>query len=324
MNIYPENALILAPLAGYTDLPYRRSCRRHGCLYAFTEMVDTGSLIYAKRNLRQFLDKGDDEKWLGVQTVGAKPDEIGKAVDIINQGNYSILDLNIGCPTPKVAKKGKGSGLAKEPDKAAKIIDLMVKRSKFPVTAKIRIQDRENPEPTIYLAKKLENAGAEAITIHGRLAKDIYSGECYSNIISEVRENLKIQVVANGGAFDLKSYEELRVNSGCGPVMIARGAMGNPWIFEFLAKERVSLPTTEELCNEMEVHIMETIDYYGEEMAMKLSRKFILDYLGGRGYTGKLKCAVVKLKTSDDFKKFINEVKKGPTLRYQKWLKKFG
>ncbi|MCP4178580.1 MAG: tRNA-dihydrouridine synthase family protein [bacterium] len=324
MNIYPDNALILAPLAGYTDLPYRHSCRRHGCLYAFTEMVDTGSLIYAKRNLRQFLDKGDDEKWLGVQIVGAELDQIDKAIDIINQGNYSVLDLNIGCPTPKVAKKGKGSGLAKDPDKAAKIIDLMVKKSKFPVTAKIRIQNEEDPKSTIYLAKKLENAGANAITIHGRVAKKIYSGECYSNIISEVQKNLNIQVIANGGAFDLKTYKELRDNSGCSPVMIARGAMGNPWIFELLTGKRKELPTTEELCHEMKMHIAETIGYYGEVMAMKLARKFILDYLSGRGYTGKLKCEVVKLKTAVDFKEFMIEVKKGPTERYQKWVKKFG
>jgi tRNA-dihydrouridine synthase B len=323
MNIYPDNALILAPLAGYTDLSYRHSCRRHGCVYAFTEMIDTGSLIYARRNLRNFLDKGDDEKWLGVQIVGAELNQIDKAIDIINQGNYSVLDLNIGCPTPKVVKKGKGSGLTKEPDKAAQIIDLMVKKSKIPVTAKIRIQDTENPESTIYLAKKLESAGANAITIHGRLVEKKYSGACYSDIISEVRKNINIQIIANGGVFDLETYKELRTNSGCGPIMIARGAMGNPWIFELLTGERTSLPTTEELCNEMEMHILETINYYGEEMAMKLSRKFILDYLAGRGYTGKLKCSVVKLKTAADFKEFMIEVKKGPTPRYQKWAKKF-
>ena len=323
MNIYPKDSLIMAPLAGYTDLPYRRSLRRHGCYYAFTEMVDTGSLIYASRVTRNFLDRNENEEWLGVQIVGAKIDEIEKAIDIINQREFSVLDLNLGCPTPKVVRKGKGAGLGQNPEHAAKIVELMVKKSRFPVTAKIRIQDTEDPTPTIYLAKKLESAGAQAITVHGRLLKAIYSGPCYAEIISAVRESVDIQVIANGGVMDYDSYLKLKEDTGCSEIMIARGAMGNPWIFQGIINESDVYPTTEELSDEIEKHVFETIDYYGEEMAMKLSRKFILDYLGGRGYTGKLKCKVSTVSSLNEFKLFMEEVRKGPTERYKTWAKKF-
>ena len=316
MNIYPDNALIMAPLAGYTDLPYRHSLRRHGCSYAFTEMVDIGSLIYAKERTRNFLDRADDEEWLGLQLVGCKLDEIEKAVEIVNEFNFSVLDLNIGCPVPKVARKGKGAGLAKDVDHAAKIIELMVKKSKYPVTAKIRIQDIEDPEPTILLVQKLKNAGVRAITIHGRLDKAVYSGPCYGDIIKTVKESVDIQIIANGGVVDYETYRDLKKNSGCTEIMVARGAMGNPWIFEEIKTGKKRFIPADELCNEMESHIFELADYYPEVTAMKLSRKIILDYLHGRGYPRELKCGVVKIKTVEDFKDFMLEVKKGPTQRF--------
>jgi tRNA-dihydrouridine synthase B len=318
MNIYPDNAVIMAPLAGYTDLPYRHSLRKHECFYAFTEMVDTGSLVYARGRTRNFLDRADDEKWLGTQIVGNKIDEIEKAVEIINELNFDVLDLNIGCPTPKVARKGKGAGLAKEPDHAAKIIDRMVKISKFPVTAKIRIQDVIDPEPTVTLVKKLESAGAQAITVHGRLEKAIYSGPCYGDIIKNVKEAANIQVIANGGVMNYESYCDLKNSSGCDEIMVARGAMGNPWIFEEIKAGIKRFIPADELCNAMESHIFEVADYYDEIMAMKLSRKIILDYLQGRGYPRELKCDVVKIKTLEDFRQFMKIIKKGPSLRFLK------
>jgi tRNA-dihydrouridine synthase B len=322
MSIYPENAVIMAPLAGYTDLPYRHSLRRHECFYAFTEMVDTGSLIYARGRTRNFLDRADDEEWLGTQLVGNKIDEIEKAVEIVNEFNFNVLDLNIGCPTPKVARKGKGAGLAKDPDHAAKIIDMMVKKSKFPITAKIRIQDINDPRPTIFLAKKLELAGAQAITIHGRLEKAIYSGPCYADIIKAVKGAVNVQIIANGGVTNYEKYCDLKKKSECNEIMVARGAMGNPWIFEEIKTGVKRIISTDDLCNEMESHIFELANYYDEIIAMKLSRKIILDYLQGRGYPRELKCDVVEIKTLDEFKQFMKIVKKGPSERYLKSINK--
>jgi tRNA-dihydrouridine synthase B len=275
-------------------------------------MIDIGALIYSTKRTRNPLERGSDESWLGVQLVGGKPDEIAKAVEIVNRHDFSVLDFNLGCPAPKVAKKGKGAGLAKEFDIAAYFADIMVKKSRFPVTAKIRIQDPIDPVPTILLSKKLQDVGIRAITIHGRTLEAIYSGPCHRHIIAAVQDELKIQVIANGGVTDVESYEILRKETGCGPVMIARGAMGNPWIFEFLNSTRVSLPTTEELSHEMETHFNELVEYYGEKVATKLSRKIILDYMEGRGFLSKLKCQVVKINSTDDFNKFMEEIRNRP------------
>ncbi|MCF7791906.1 MAG: tRNA-dihydrouridine synthase family protein [Victivallales bacterium] len=316
MTIYPENTVIMAPLSGYTDVPYRHSLRRHGCNYAFTEMIDTGSLVYAKGRTRNFLDRAEDEEWLGVQIVGNRIDEIKKAVEIINTRDFSVLDLNIGCPTPKVAKKGKGAGLARDIDYAAKIIEAMVKKSHFPVTAKIRIQDINDPSPTVDFIKKLENAGLQAVTVHGRLMKSIYSGPCYTDIIKAVKENVRMPVVANGGVMNYQDYKDIMNRSGCSRIMIARGAMGNPWIFEELTTGIKRYISTEELCDEMQKHISEIAEYYEEITAMKLSRKIILDYLQGRGFPRKLKCEVSQIRTLDDFKRFMLKVKEGPSRRF--------
>lgn len=316
MPIYPDDAVILAPLAGYTDVPYRLSARRHGCIYAFTEMIDISSLVHSLKRSVKFLKRDNSEKWLGVQLVGRKIDEMFKAVEIVNEYNFDVLDLNMGCPTPKVAKRGKGAGLAKEIELAVRIIEAMIQKSKFPVTAKIRIQDKTSPESTIRLAKQLESAGIQALTIHGRLYEAVYSGPCYAEIISAVRENLKIQVIANGGIFNKESYDDLRKISGCGAVMVARGAMGNPWLFEEIKEGRDGFVKTDEFVDEMHRHILDIVSYHGEKFGMRIARKIILDYLKGRGYGGEMKSRASKISTMNDFEIYLNEVRKGPSERF--------
>ena len=160
-KIYPENSIILAPLSGFTDLPYRESAYRHGCKYAFTEMVDAGAVAFRNPKTLKMLSRGKNENWLGVQVVGSDHDHLKRGIEVINQYDFNILDFNLGCPAPKVTRKGEGSKLAETADKAAKALDVIVTTSKIPVTAKIRILDEKDPEPTISLAKKLHNAGAQ-------------------------------------------------------------------------------------------------------------------------------------------------------------------
>ncbi|OGV45567.1 MAG: hypothetical protein A2017_12190 [Lentisphaerae bacterium GWF2_44_16] len=321
MRIYPENCVILAPLSGFTDLPYRVSARSFGCRFAFTEMIDAGSLARGTSKTLRFLERGKDEDWLGVQIIGAEDDSLAKAVDIINQHDFSVLDFNLGCPAPKVVKKGEGAALGRKPDEAVKKIEILVRMSKIPVTAKIRILDENDPAPTLYLAKRLRDAGAAALTVHGRVLKAFYSGPVYYDIIAELRRELDIQVIANGGVMNYENWLEIREKTGCGSVMLARGAMGNPWIFsEINNHSAYSPPTVAELAGEMERHVGHIIEYYGETLAMRISRKIILDYLRGRGFSGKLKALVSKLVRKSDFEAFMNEVKKGPSYKYWKCL----
>ncbi len=322
MNIYPENSIILAPLSGYTDLPYRRSARRFGCKYCFTEMIDAGSLAYGNNKTTRFMERGADEEWLGVQLVGCNHDRISKAVDILNQHDFNVLDFNLGCPVPKIAKKGAGATLGQNIDEAVKCFELIKKLSRHPVTAKIRILDEQDPEPTLQLVNGLTEAGALAITIHGRVKNKFYAGPVYFDIIAAVREAESVQIIANGGITSLSTYNEVREKTGCDTVMVARGAMGNPWLFRELSnKENYIPPAPEELCNELEQHIMEMIDYYGETLALRIGRKIILDYLKSRGFPGKFKAQVSFLHTTEDFAEFMKIVREGPSERYRQWLK---
>ena len=312
MSIYPNDAVLLAPLAGYTDLPYRRSCRRHGCAFAFTEMVDSGCLSRHGSRTRRYLERGADEAWLGVQLVGYELDDLLPSVDIINQHDFSLLDFNMGCPAPKVIRRGKGAALARMLDDAARVFEAVARRSRFPTTVKFRIQDELDPEPTVRLAKRLEEAGAAAMTVHGRIMEKGYSGPSHHGIVAAVRSSVKIQVVLNGGIMGRDALLEAVGVAGPGPVMVARGAMGNPWIFEELSGTRRGPPNLEELCAEMEIHVAETASYYGENFGLKMARKIILDYLSGRGFGGAVKKMVSTVSTAADFSVFMEEVRKGP------------
>ncbi|MFA6290723.1 MAG: tRNA-dihydrouridine synthase family protein [Victivallales bacterium] len=321
MNIYPDNCVILAPLAGYTDLPYRSSAIRHGCTHAFTEMIDAGSLAYGHKKTFSMLQRGKSEKWLGVQIVGSDHGTLRKAVEIINHSDVDVLDFNLGCPARKVVKKGEGAALAKKTEEAIHALEVLLKYSKRPVTVKTRILDEIDPEPTINLVRRLVDAGAAAVTLHGRIMAKVYSGEVGFAVISEVRKSIDSQIIANGGVFRHADCEILRKETGCDCVMIARGAMGNPWIFEEIREGGLFVPpTSDELATEIELHLNDMVECYGEDMGMRISRKIIFDYLKGRGYSGELKNSVCNVKTMKELETYLAEIRRGPSPRYAKWL----
>lgn len=305
---YPSGSVILAPLSGYTDLPYRRSARRHGAYYVFTEMVDAASLAYNNKGSRILLERGADEPWLGVQLVGSDPGYLDKAVEEVNRHQFELLDFNLGCPVPKVVKKNAGAALAARPDEAASLLSRLVSRCVHPVTAKIRILDECDPEPTLRLARLLEDAGARAITVHGRIRQAFYSGPVHHGIIRAVRETVKIQVIANGGIMDMASCAAARAGSGCDGVMVARGAMGNPWIFRELQGTDYRPPTAKELAGEILLHVLEMIDYYGEAMGLRIARKVMLDYVKGRGFNRQLKAEISLLSTRGQLEEYVSRI----------------
>jgi nifR3 family TIM-barrel protein len=321
MKIYPDNCVILAPLAGYTDLAYRCSAIRHGCTHAFTEMIDAGSLAYGHKKTFSMLQRGKMEKWLGVQIVGSDHNTLRKAVEIINQSDVDILDFNLGCPARKVVKKGEGAALAKKTEEAIRAFEILVKNSKFPVTAKTRILSETDPAPTVNLVQRLVDAGAAAVTLHGRIMAKVYSGEVGFAVIKEVRNSIDKQIIANGGVFKYSDCEILRKETGCDCVMIARGAMGNPWIFEEIREGSAFVPPTpDELATEIGLHLKDMAECYGEELGMRISRKIVFDYLKGRGYSGELKNAVGKISTLKELETNLEEIRRGPGPRYAKWL----
>ena len=310
---YPEGAVLLAPLSGYTDLPYRRSARRHGCVYAFAEMVDVSSLAWNHAKSLRMLERGGEESFLGCQLIGSNMDALAKAVDVVNEkGDFDILDLNLGCPVPKASKKFAGAELGRNIDAAESVYKKMASLSRYPVSAKMRIISETDPQPTIDLACRLEAAGAVALTIHGRIKEKIYSGPVFGGIIRQVQEALSIPVVANGGIMDRESAESLRKESGCSRIMVARGAMGNPWIFSELSGNSFSYPTLEELMTEMREHVMDMAEYYGAETAFKLGRKILLDYLKGRGFASECRRRASLVNTMTAFEELMELIAGGP------------
>ena len=289
--IYPENILLLAPLSGFTDLPYRQSAYRGGCRYAFTEMVDAASLAYANAGGEKLLQCSEFERenFIATQLVGSDPELLKRACDKLNNYEYfSLLDFNLGCPVPKVVKKGAGAALGRKIDLALECFEVLTKYSRFPLTAKMRILHYENPEPTLELCRGLVELGAQALTIHGRTMEHFYTGTVNFSIIKAVRDAFpQIPVIANGGVCSRETYDEMRRESGCSRVMLAQGAMGNPWLFREL--EGGTPPTLEEWREMVSTHISGMVKLYGEESAMRRARKIVHDYLRGRGFPSSLR-----------------------------------
>lgn len=338
-TIYPDNAVIMAPLTGYTDLPFRDSIRRHGAYHMFAQMVDIGALVWGSRSKKgmnpknvKLLERGAHEPWVGLQLLGNKPDIIGEAVDLVNQLDYQVLDLNCGCPMKKVTSRGCGAAMALDQELTMRCLDVMVAKSRFPVTAKIRILHDEDPEPTLSWARKLASTGIQALTIHGRRREMIYAGPVAFEVIKAVREELDIPVIANGGVMSAADAIELKAKTGCSSVMVARGAMGNPWLFHQLKPQFMQMvetklaageslpiyqPTHEMLCAEMYQNVRELVDFHGETLAMKLARKVILSYMVGRGYQATRRDEVGRLTTWEQFVQFHSVLAaEGPSPRY--------
>ncbi len=301
----------LAPMAGYTDLPLRRMCRRFGLEYGTTALIDAGALVHGNHGNAEILHRGEEEGWLQVQLLGSVPTDLRFAVKALRDGpwHFDNLDFNMGCPVRKVLKRRAGAGLMKEPVQAVECLKVL--RDLWPgsLTVKMRIlKEDEDPAPTVALAQRLEAVGIDGLTIHGRLARMLYSGPVQCGVIRAVREALKIPVTANGGVFTRADALALAEATGCDRVMVARGALGNPWLFRALATCDETPPSREELLDVMREHLAEMVREYGEKQALILGRKVISGYLSGRGFPHELRAEVVHLCTWDEFTAFQRQL----------------
>ncbi|MBP5299996.1 MAG: tRNA-dihydrouridine synthase family protein [Victivallales bacterium] len=294
---------VLAPMAGYTDLPFRRVARRYGLYYGTTALIDAGALVHGNPDNESILHRGPEEDWLQVQLLGSIPEDIRNSTRILRDGpwHFDSLDFNMGCPVRKVAKRHAGAALMNLPDLAIECLKQMRDNWPGPLTVKMRILQEDAPEKTVELAKKLQRIGIQGLTIHGRLARMVYSGPVHTSVIRAVREAVSIPVTANGGIFTLEDARKLASDTGCERVMVARGAVGVPWIFRDIATGGVLPVSREELLATMTFHVEEMLREYGEKGAMIFSRKVISSYLRGRGFPHELRAQVVKVATWQDF-----------------------
>ena len=307
---YPDDALILAPLSGFTDLAYRRAARRGGCRFAFTEMVDAASLAYANGHGETLLRRGEEEDFFAAQLVGADPELLKRACARLAGYELTLLDFNLGCPVPKVVKKGAGAALGQNIPRAHRCFATLASETDFQLTAKLRILHRTDPSPTLDLCAGLVESGATALTVHGRTRENFYSGEVSFDVIAAVREAFpQVQVIANGGVHSQETYRIMRERTGGSQVMLAQGAMGNPWLFRELSGAHTEPPTLAEWREMVRYHVGEMALLYGEDSAMRQARKIVHDYLKGRGFPAGARAAASTLTTLAELEELLAAVR---------------
>lgn len=310
-NVELTNNIFLAPMAGITDLPFRLMCKKYGAGLVYTEMVSAKALFYGDEKTKLLLNSDNKEKPLAVQIFGSDLESIAFAVKYLN-GYADIIDINMGCPAPKIVKNGDGSKLLLNLDLVKQIVETAVNNANVPVTVKIRKGwDKENIV-AVEAAKIIENAGASAITVHGRTRSEFYAGEADWDIIKKVKGEVKIPVIGNGDVKTALDAKKMLEYTNVDAVMIGRAALGNPWIFEevlyFLqtGKELGDI-TCEERLNTIIEHMELEVKEKGENVAVREMRKHISGYTKNLKDASNLRNMVNKLQTKEDVIKCLKE-----------------
>lgn len=282
-NIEFENNIFLAPMSGITDIVFRRLCKEMGCGVVFTEMIIANGIIYRNRRTQEMLKVTEEEKPAGAQIFGDNPYMIAKVCESLNDNhNICLININMGCPVPKIVRKGKGAALMKNPKLASEIVKESKKVAEKPVTVKIRKGFDSKNVNAVDFAKEMEQAGADAIIIHGRTREQKYSEKADWDIIGKIKESIKIPLIGNGDIFTAEDAVRMFKTTGCDGVMVARGALGNPWIFREIRQvmngEEVVYPTPQERLDMFIEHLKRTIPYYGERKTLLRMHKHLPYY----------------------------------------------
>ena len=307
-NVQLDNEVFLSPMAGVTDLPFRTICKEKGCGMFYTEMINAKALCYDDENTKKMLNLEDDGHPVAVQIFGSDPEYMGKAASIMNQYTNDILDINMGCPAPKVIKNGDGSALMRNPKLAAEVLTAVVKNSKKPVTLKIRKGWDDNSVNALEIAKIAEECGISALAIHGRTREQFYSGKADWDIIAEIKQSINIPVIGNGDVFDVQDAVNMLEKTKCDAIMIGRGSQGNPWIFNRInhymkTGEVLPEPTLEEKISTAIKHMNLAVAEHGEYVAVREMRKHIGWYLKGLKNSAKYRDQINKI---TDYKEVIS------------------
>lgn len=282
-----ERPVLLAPMAGVTDAAFRSICRRFGAGLTYSEMVSAKALSYGDRKTKQLLEH-DDEQPFAVQLFGHEPEILAVAAGYVRERGADLIDLNMGCPAPKIVRNGDGSALLKTPELCGELVRAVKRTVDCPVTVKIRLGwDRI---VCTELAEILEQAGADAICVHGRTAVQQYTGTADWESIAEVKRAVSVPVIGNGDVTDAERCRKMFAQTACDAVMIGRAAMGNPWIFSEIAGE--TAPSAEERILQALEHTRMLIDRKGGHIGILESRKHVCWYLKGIAGSGRLKGAV--------------------------------
>lgn len=297
---------VLAPMAGVSDRAYRELCVRFGAAYCVSEMVSSKALSFNSKKSEELMEISDLERPCGIQIFGDDPKCMADAAKHALENKPDIIDINMGCPAPKISSNGSGSALMKNPRLCGEIVKAVTAVTDIPVTVKIRKGWDDDSVNAVEVAKICESAGAAAITVHGRTRQQYYKPPVDYDIIKAVRESVSVPVIANGDIDSAEKAKEVMDITGCDLVMIGRATLGNPWIFSqinaYLENPNVKIhtPDLEERLGVMIEHIGKMVEYKGEHMAMLQARKLVVGYFKGMRGAAALRNEAGKIKTLDD------------------------
>lgn len=308
-----ENPVALAPMAGVTDLPFRLLCKEQQAGLVCMEMVSAKAIFFGNKNTEKLMEIHPQERPISLQLFGSDPDIISEMAQKIEEKPFDILDLNMGCPVPKVVNNQEGSALLKNPALIGKIVEKTAKAIRKPVTVKIRKGFDREPIDILEIAHIIEESGAAAIAVHGRTREQYYSGEADWEVIRQIKETVSIPVIGNGDVDSPQKAKQMMDETGCDGVMVGRAARGNPWIFSqirsYLENGALESPPDKEQIRQMILrHARLLAKYKGEYTGIREMRKHVAWYTAGMPHSAQLRRQVNQLEKYEDLEKLLKDM----------------